>query len=225
MKNLNKFFCFLFVLGFSSLFHVAHTQNYLRVVDPKTTWRQTTPSITEATISVRPRGLYLEYGVYMTYSMQQTPYNTVRDTFEIQQYFTLPQGSAINDSWLWVENQIMKALLWDRWSATSVYEGIVKRRQDPSILYKNGETNYEYRIFPIIGNQTRRVKLNFYIPAKWSPSQLTAPLSLNMITTSARIPNVNLIVYESNDWKQPSVDIAPNATWESVVDSTFGPSK
>ena len=197
----------------------------MRVVDPKTTWRAATPTITEATISARPRGLYVEYGVYLTYSAQTTSYNTVRDTLEIQHYFQLPQGSAVNDSWLWVENTIMKALLWDRWSATSVYEGIVKRRQDPSILYKNGTTNYEFRIFPLVGNQTRRVKLNFYVPAKWSPSQLTAPLPLSMLLTSLKIPNVNLIVYESNDWNAPSIDLVPNLVWTTENDPTFGLSK
>jgi Secretion system C-terminal sorting domain/Vault protein inter-alpha-trypsin domain len=200
-------------------------QNSLRVVDPKTTWRSAIPTITEATISIRPRGLYMEYGVYLTYSAQQTSYNTVRDTLEVQHFFQLPQGSAVNDSWLWVDSIIMKALLWDRWSATSVYEGIVKRRQDPSILYKNSTTNYEYRIFPIIGNQTRRVKLNFYVPAKWSPTQLTAPIPLSILINSAKIPNVNLIVYDSNDWNTPKVDLAPNLNWTTENDPTFGTSK
>ena len=201
------------------------SQNSLRVVDPKTTWRNAIPTITEATISMRPRGLYMEYGVYLTYSTQQTSYNTVRDTLEVQHYFQLPQGSAVNDSWLWVDSIIMKALLWDRWSATSVYEGIVKRRQDPSILYKNSTTNYEYRIFPIVGNQTRRVKLNFYVPAKWSSSQLRAPIPLSILLNSAKIPNVNLIVYESNNWNTPTIDLAPNLTWTTENDPTFGTSK
>jgi hypothetical protein len=200
-------------------------QNYMRVVDPKTTWRNGTPSITQATISIRPRGLYVEYGVYLTYSAQQTLYNLATDTLEIQHYFQLPQGAAFNDSWLWVDNFIMKALLWDRVSATSLYEGIVKRRQDPSILYKNGTTNYEYRIFPLVGNQTRRVKLNFYMPAKWSPSQLTSAIPLSILTTSSRIPTVDLIVYESNNWANPTVDMAPNLTWTTITDSTFGTSK
>ena len=201
------------------------SQNSMRVVDPKITWRSATPSVTEATISVRPRGLYIEYGVYLTYSAQTTQYNTVRDTLEIQHYFQLPQGSAVNDSWLWVDSIIMKAMLWDRWSATSVYEGIVKRRQDPSILYKNGTSNYEFRIFPLLGNKTRRVKLNFYVPAKWSPSQLSAPIPLSMLLTSLKIPNVNLIVYESNDWNTPSIDLAPNITWTNETDPYFGLSK
>lgn len=226
MKNSNLHSASLWALCifFLSPFYLS-SQNYVRVVDPKQTWRSTTPAITEATISIRPRGLYIEYGVYLTYSAQQTSYNTVRDTLEVQHYFNLPQGSAVNDSWLWVDNFIMKALLWDRISATSVYEGIVKRRQDPSILYKNSPTSYEFRIFPMVGNQTRRVKLNFFVPAKWSPTQLTAELPLSMIQTSSTMPNVNLIVYESSDWKTPSVDFAPNTTWSTVTDSIFGTSK
>lgn len=226
MKILNIRFLSLwaFCIFFLSPFYVS-SQNYVRVVDPKQTWRSGTPAITEATISIRPRGLYIEYGVYLTYSAQQTSYNTVRDTLEVQHFFNLPQGSAVNDSWLWVDNFIMKALLWDRVSATSVYEGIVKRRQDPSILYKNSPTNYEFRIFPLVGNQTRRVKLNFFVPAKWAPTQLTGQIPLSIIQTAYPIPNVNLIVYESSDWKTPTIDFAPNATWTTVTDSIFGTSK
>ncbi len=225
---MKRFTTFLFsICTIFSLFfpHYLLSQNSMRVVDPKLPGRSTTPNVMDATITIRPRGLYIEYGVYMTYSAQQTQYNTVRDTLEIQHFFQLPQGSAVNDSWLWVDTFIMKALLWDRWSATSVYEGIVKRRQDPSILYKNGTTNYEYRIFPLVGNQTRRMKLNFFVPAKWSPSQLTAPIPLSMLLTSLKIPNVNLIVYESNDWKLSTVDIAPNLNWTTETDPTFGISK
>jgi hypothetical protein len=225
MKKINNLiFSLCIILSLSSSFELT-AQNYIRVIDPKTNWRSATPTITDATISIRPRGLYVEYGVYFTYSAQQTPFNTVRDTLEIQHYFQLPAGAAVNDSWLWVDNIIMKALLWDRWSATSLYEGIVKRRQDPSILYKNGTTNYEFRIFPLVGNQTRRVKLNFYMPAKWSPSQLTAAIPLSMLTGSANIPSVKLIVYDSNNWHTPTVDIAPNLAWMTETDSIFGTSK
>ena len=226
MKVFNSRLLFLsafFGFFLSPLFLIA--QNSVRVVDPKVTWRSATPTITDATIAIRPRGLYLEYSVYLTYSAQQTSYNTVRDTLEVQHYFTLPQGAAFNDSWLWVDNFIMKALLMDRISATSIYEGIVKRRQDPSILYKNSPTNYEFRIFPLVGNQTRRVKLNFFVPVKWSPAQVTAALPLNLIQNVNPTPNVNLIVYESPDWKTPMVDFAPNAVWTTVTDSTFGTTK
>lgn len=62
----------------------------------------------------------------------------------------------IIDSWLWIGDEISKAMILDKWTASSIYENIVKRRKDPSILTKMSDLQYELRIFPMAGNEKEK---------------------------------------------------------------------
>jgi len=153
----------------------------LGVSDPKNWWKYGRGQIQESTITLTPKGIYTEVGMYFTFSTKATAYTSPQDTLEVVYKFDLPEGSIVIDSWLWVNDVIVKADIIDRWTARSIYEGIVKRRQDPSILMKNGSNNYELRVFPMAGNQTRKVKITFLLLNKWNPdgsSYINLPLSL-----------------------------------------------
>ena len=78
---------------------VAQT-NSLRIQDPQLTWKSGTARIESASFDVRPRGLYAEISLNMTYSAQGTSYIASTDTLEIQHYFTLPANALVTDSWL-----------------------------------------------------------------------------------------------------------------------------
>ena len=54
-------------------------------------------SIDEAFISVKPQGLYMEYGLYLTFSAKGQGF-TNADSLEIQYYFSLPENSIVTDS-------------------------------------------------------------------------------------------------------------------------------
>ena len=58
----------------------------------------------------------------------------------------------------------MKADILERSTAFNIYEGIVNRRKDPSVLYKNQEDAYEFRIFPLPGQKAGRSNLLFSLP-------------------------------------------------------------
>jgi len=88
----------------------------------------------------------------------------------------LPENAIVDDSWLWIGKDIIKAKLMDKWTATGIYEGIVKRRKDPSILMKQSATQYELRVFPLVGNQTRKVKITYLMPITWSKINVAASL-------------------------------------------------
>lgn len=179
MKNLllTKLFILLLVQSL--------TASYLTVSDPKQTWKYGQGKIQESTISLKPKGIYTEVSMYLTFSASDTYYNTQYDTLEIDYNFDLPEGSLVTDSWLWVEDQIVKADIIDRWTANQIYEGIVKRRRDPSILVKNGSNNYDLKIFPLVGNKTRKVKITFLLLNQWrTDGTFSVNLPLNLLKST-----------------------------------------
>ena len=177
MKNflLTKLFILLTVHGL--------TAASLSVSDPRG-WKYGAGKIEESIVSLVPKGIYTEVSMYLTFSANATSYNTQFDTLEIDYNFDLPEGSLVTDSWLWVEGEIIKADIIDRWTATQIYEGIVKRRRDPSILVKNGSNNYDLKIFPLVGNQTRKVKITYLLLNQWnSDGSFYVNLPLNILKT------------------------------------------
>lgn len=186
----------------------------LRVQDPQATWRNYQGNIDTAVLSIKPKGAYFEYGLYLTFSSK--PQTNSSDTFEVQMYFDLPEGAIVTDSWLWVGNQIVQASIMDRGRANIIYEGIVQRRQDPSILYKNSDTQYELRVFPQPANQTRKVKITYLVPANWGVNKVSAELPLNILKASKNIPYFEVISYADPAMapaiaEMPSVNLTGNA--------------
>ena len=96
---------FLFLLLFTSTQVSAY--NWLWIEDPQEPWRDGRGTIEEAVISVRPKGMYMEYGVYLTFSAKGLGFSTA-DTLEVQFFFDLPEGSIVNDSWLWIGDDIIQ---------------------------------------------------------------------------------------------------------------------
>lgn len=143
-----------FVILFST--GLLYSYNKLTVSDPRNSWNLQTGTIEEASLSVKPRGLYLEYGLYLTFSARGTNWYNSSDSLEIVLNFDLPANSMIIDSWLWIGDEISKAMILDKWTASSIYENIVKRRKDPSILTKMSDLQYELRIFPMAGNEKEK---------------------------------------------------------------------
>lgn len=173
-------------------------------------------------ITVKPQGLYMEYGLYLTLSARGLNFS-LQDSVEVQCFFDLPKEAIVHDLWLWVDDQIMRALIMDRWTASGIYENIVKRRRDPAILFKNDADSYELRIYPLPGTKTRKIKLTYLVPAEWSPSAVTAVLPTSLLRTSARpLAKFNLIYWPHQDWRNPRLLEYPNVTFTTLVDQEFG---
>ena len=201
MKN---FLLFILFLG-ATLGVTAQSNNSLEINDPKY-WYKAKPTIDEVSIIARPKGVYMEYNIYMSYSAVNTSLNDPTDTVEVVHFFTLPTDALVTDSWLWVENEIVKADMRDRWSASAIYEGIVKRRKDPSILTKNSATNYEFRIFPLPGGKKRKVKLTILMPINFNDARATAEMPLNLFSLSnKKLPYIRLSVPKNIDWIKPKI--------------------
>lgn len=184
---------------------------YLRVQDPQVPSKLGQGVIEEATLSVQPKGLFMEYGLHLTFSARGgSQYSNYpikpADLLEVQMYFSLPAEAMITDSWLWIDDTtIVRAGLYDRWSASSIYESIVNRRRDPSILFKNAPGSYELRVYPMPGNQTRKVKITYLMPVQWAGNNVSAALPVNILRLSRFVPPLNLLVTQQTDWTSPAL--------------------
>ncbi len=190
----------------------------LAVQDPQRTFRYGRGTIEEATLTVRPKGIYMEYGLYLTVSARGTGYTSPSDQLEIQFYFNLPNEAVVTDSWLWVGNDIVQGKLMDRNAASLIYESIVQRRRDPSILSKTGAGRYELRVYPLIGNETRKVKITYLMPTQWTGNVVSAALPLNLLRTSLYPTPLTLAIWSNQVWKAPSIDELTDVKFSTATD-------
>jgi hypothetical protein len=212
--------CLLAVLLFSQLFSQS---TYLRVQHPQQTWRSGTGTINDATIVLHPRGAYLQCDLYLLFSANGLSF-TPSDSVEVQLDFTLPTGALVTDLWLWVDNQIMRGLILDRWTASSIYEGIVKRRRDPCLLMKSYTNSFSARIYPLIGTGTRRIMVSYLVPVNWGPEGIAGILPSNLLKASRNgAPMFRVRCFPDDRFQNPRLIEVPSIPFQTVLDSLAGP--
>lgn len=178
--------------------------NYLRVQHPQE-WDVCRGKINEAEVHITPHGLYVEYEVFLTISAEDNFFEP-NDSVEIQYLFELPKGSIVHDSWLWIDDSIIVADLIDRWTATQIYEGIVSRRQDPSILTQNNDSEYELNIYPLLGNGNRQLKMSFLIPSDISAAGIIADFPVSLFSGTNLYPDeVEVVMHSSSQFTNPTL--------------------
>jgi hypothetical protein len=221
--TMKKILFFLALLGSVQILLAQSFYPKLQVLNPKQQWQYDVATITEAQIFVRPKGIYMEYNIYMTYSAASTQLNKSYDTTEIVHYFNLPNNAIVTDSWLWVNDVIVKADLLDKWSATQIYESIVKRNQDPSILTKVGVNDYQFRIFPLPGGKTRKVKITVLVPIDFNSDRVRAEIPVNIFALS-KVPlkKYTLAFAEVSGWQNPALNEKNNLIYKTETDATTG---
>ncbi|MFA6482605.1 MAG: VIT domain-containing protein [Bacteroidales bacterium] len=213
----NFLFTALIIMG---LIPVLNAQNTLWISDPQVGWNWQRGTISEASLSVHPKGLYLEYGLYLTFSVASNNYNAATQ-LEIALDFQLPKGAIVLDSWLWVGDDIVQGKLIDRWSASDIYEGIVNRRRDPSVLFKNSNTQYQLRVYPLKNYETRKVKITYLMPVDWNRGKIESTLPVNILQTSSQPPDLWLFLWEDKGFENPVLQNT-DIIFESNSDSAFG---
>ncbi len=197
-------------------------QHYLWVEDPQSPWRDGRGTIEEAVISIKPAGIYMEYGLYLTFSARSLGF-TNSDTLEVQFYFELPNEAIVHDSWLWVGDDIIRGEILDKWTAASIYDTIVNRRQDPSILFKRDSERYELRIFPMAGDESRKVKITYLVPTQWNSDFVMASLPTNLLAASKfDVSTLNIITWLDENWQNPAIVEFPNINFQSLSDTLLG---
>ena len=215
VKKIKQFLLILVFLVSSSsrLFSV----NVLTVQDPNQ-YGSKPGYIDKATLIVEPHGGYTEQSLYLTYS-DHGQY-AGNDKIEIVHRFELPQGSVINDLWLWIGDSVMQAIMMDTWSARAIYDSIVDVKRDPAFLSKKGN-QYELHIYPLNSGSYRKIKLNFITPTRWRGRKATAKLPFKMISSnnSDIRPLDILFRTQENIWGQPFIVEQPDLIFESLIDT------
>ena len=206
-------------------FLTASAQNVLRIQDPD--WwdfEGYQGSITEATFVIQPQGAYMGVDMFLTFTDEGLPFNTF-DSVEIILDFNLPEGAIVYDSWLWMmdDTTIVRADIHDIWSATTIYENIVDRRRDPSILYKRPEGSYQIRVFPLPHNETRKVKISYLTPAVWSAEEVNAWLPTEILHSSEDpLESFQIITFPNSIWQNPKLKGIPDVNFQNVSDPNYG---
>lgn len=212
--------CLFFMAGLLN----AQTSEFLKIGDVQDSWTTYPGSIDKATIFINPRGLYAECQMLLDFSVKCTPFTDPNDSLEIQMNFNLPANAEVVDLWLWVGNIPVRAGIYDKWSASQIYEDIVDRRQDPALLVKNSSTNYALKIFPLMVNMPRKIKMTFLLPFnKLTGSQTFVTLPFNILKLSKCTPDTVCIGYKPGlNLINPTLFQFPQNTFVPQSDSLFG---
>ncbi len=221
MNPSKHFFLVLFALCIGAIQTAAY--NNLHVLDPEYSWNTYSANIEEATISVKPKGLFSEIGLYLTISDKNNYYYYNQpEQLEIVANFDLPKEAIVTDLWLWVGDDIVRGKIMDKWTASSIYEGIVQRKRDPSIIFKRSETQYELRIYPLFPNETRRIKLTYLVPNKVVANNLVTSIPMKDFFQRSRYPlnQVKLVIQPTEEFNAPA--LSSEQEIERRTDKTYG---
>ena len=161
----------------------------LQVLNPQQNWNRDQGTIEEAVYTIEPKGTYAEIGMYLTFSARDS-YFQGEELLEVVLNFNLPEGAHITDSWLWVEEEIMRAQILDLWTASGIYEEIVNRQRDPSLLTKKAPGQFELRVYPMPADSTRRVKITYLVPIDQSLYNSRIPVAFDIVEMSRSMPEV-----------------------------------
>lgn len=217
--NLHKLLIFLPLLYLNISFGQGAT---LYVTDPQNPWWWEQATIEEADFVIKPQGLYTQVDMYLTFSARNTSFES-QTQLEVVAEMNFPEGVMFIDSWLWIEDVIVKAEIIDRWTASGIYEEIVGRQQDPSILFKNSERDYMLRIYPMLANASRRVKLSYLTPASWTNERVSSVLPLFIQQTSYNpLDKITLRYLEEGEYSDLSIAELPAQTFNQGIDPELG---
>ncbi len=177
-------------------------------------------NIEEATFLVEPKGVYSEVQMFLTFGH---PWGNVgNDSLEIIMNFSLPEGTIVHDSWLWIYDLPVQADILDVWTATAIYEAIVDRRTDPSLLFEE-ENGYHLRIYPLTANEKRKVKITLLIPTQWTKNGVLTELPTDILNLSHdEIPDYRLLLKADSTWTNEQLINHSNASFAAINDPEFG---
>ncbi|MBK8642522.1 MAG: T9SS type A sorting domain-containing protein [Saprospiraceae bacterium] len=199
----SRSFALVFMLSIGFLLSLK-AYNQLTVADVRFANYVRSGSIDSAFLVVKSKGLYTEQSMYLTISARGQGFKAT-DSLEISYRFDLPAGAIVTDTWLWLdENTISKGKLYDKWTASGIYENIVKRRRDPSLLFKESATQYLLKIFPMSGTGSRKIKITYLIPSSISIDKFSTKLISNYLNVgSVKVDFLKVVYFQETNFVSP----------------------
>src|SRR4051812_10350253 len=93
--------------------------------------------------------------------VEQIFVNSSPRQLEAHYVFPLPKGAALQDFYLWINGKKTKGEILEKQKATEIYEGIVRRLQDPGLLEYVDSDVFRARVFPVPANGEQKIELTF----------------------------------------------------------------
>ncbi len=93
--------------------------------------------------------------------VEQVFVNSAPRQLEAHYVFPLPKGAALQDFYLWINGKKTKGEILEKQKATDIYEGIVRRLQDPGLLEYIDSDVFRARVFPVPANGEQKIELTF----------------------------------------------------------------
>lgn len=194
----------LFLVSFC--FFVSAQQNYMSVNDPQW-WGQSDASIENVEIKVEAGITHANIQIAFDLFTEEPWYYNEDAQLEYVLGFIMDKDVVFNDSWLWIEDYISKGEIYEVNEGTQIYEDIVDRRQDPSILTKHSSTRYSLRVYPLFRDSTRRVMLSYQQPLDFSGRDAEILLPFHILYASYTTPeNIKLSIHDSEHWSHFELD-------------------
>ncbi len=76
-------------------------------------------------------------------------------------YFPLPQDASISGFGMWIGDELVEADIVEKQRAREIYETILREKRDPGLLEWTGGNLFKARIFPILANSQKRIKITY----------------------------------------------------------------
>lgn len=93
--------------------------------------------------------------------VEQVFVNSSPRQLEAHYVFPLPKGAALQDFYLYINGKKTKGEVLEKQKATDIYEGIVRRLQDPGLLEYVDSDAFRARVFPVPANGEQKIELTF----------------------------------------------------------------
>ena len=100
-------------------------------------------------------------GQVATTEVDQVFRNPTNRRLEGLYVFPLPPDAALDQFSMWIDGKEMQGEVLDKDKALGIYEGIVRKLQDPALLEYAGRGLFKVRIFPIEPFGKKRVRLTY----------------------------------------------------------------
>lgn len=199
------------------LFHLT-LYSQMSVNDPQNWCCDQSASIENVDYEIKTSGLYSEVSISFDVYTNSPQSFTSETQLEFDYTFNLNQKAVFNDSWLYIDDYISIGEIYEKSEGTAIYEEIVDRRQDPSILTKIDQDLYNLKIYPLFPDSTRRVKLSYLIPLSYDENKMNTSLPMQFLDDSKEYPqNITLTIHDDQNWFHSNLS---NTNWDVTVDNT-----
>jgi Ca-activated chloride channel homolog len=94
-------------------------------------------------------------------TVEQVFVNSSPRPLEAHYVFPLPKGAALQGFYLWINGVKTRGEILEKEKASQIYEGIVRRLQDPGLLEYVDSEAFRARVFPVPANGEQRIQLTF----------------------------------------------------------------